>query len=167
MKKKITNKNNNNVPQGTLNDIEDDEVSDDDETGDFEPPEEPTQKDKFVTLTVDRKRLAKETAITAKRHKIGVTAQRDMLANIINVGGGNVDDFSLSNYTVRMAGTVTVKEAAEKIKMDFKTVLEEDHNKSDCVIIYFDGKSLPQFHDQIKSVKKRISVIADSPTPTL
>ena len=55
-----------------------------------------------------------------KRHKIGVTAQRDLLANVINCGGGDVSDFSLSNKTVRRSGTVAVKEAAMKIKTDFK-----------------------------------------------
>ena len=31
------------------------------------------------------------------------------------------------------------------------------------IIVHFDGKSLAQFHDQVKSVKKRLFVIASSP----
>ena len=31
------------------------------------------------------------------------------------------------------------------------------------IIVHFDGKSLAQFHDQVKSVEKRLSVIANSP----
>ena len=110
-----------------------------------------------------RKKLAKETAVTAKRHKIGITAQRDLLANIINVGGGNIEEFSLSNKTVRKAGTVAVKESADEIKRDFKKMCREEHQGEKFIIINFDGKSLAQFHDQVKSVKKRISVIATSP----
>ena len=56
-----------------------------------------------------------------------------------------------------------MKEVAEKIKKYFKTLLNEDVVVKECVIIYYDGKTLQQFHDQIKCSKKRISVIADSP----
>ena len=114
-------------------------------------------------MTVDSKKLAKETAITAKRHKIGITAQRDMLANVINIGGGNEAEFSLSNKTVRKAGADSVKEVAKNIKEDFKKVLVDDLLERESLIIYFDGKSLAQFYDQFKSVKKWISVIAGSP----
>ena len=65
----------------------------------MEKPKRPNQKSETVTLTLSRKRLAKQTAITAKRHRIGVVAQRDMLANIINMGGGDIEEFSLSKST--------------------------------------------------------------------
>lgn len=146
-----------------MEEIEEDEEIDEDDDTEFVPPQKVKNRENFVTLTVDRKRLAKDTAITAKRYKIGISGQRDMLANIINVGGGNVDDFSLSNKTVRRAGTVTVKEAAEKIKNDFTKILIEDLGGKEVLIVYFDGKAIHQFHDKIKSVKKRISVIAGSP----
>ena len=86
-----------------MEEIEEDEEIDEDDD-EFVPPQKVKSRENLVTLTVDRKRLAKDTAITAKRHKIGITGQRDMLANFINVGGGNVEDFSLSNKTVRRAG---------------------------------------------------------------
>ena len=111
---------------------------------------------------MSRKRLAKETAITAKRHKIGIVAQRDFLANVINVGGGDVKEFSLSNKTVRTAGTDSVKEAAEQIKKDFKKIVKEDLGGKKVHIIHIDGKSLDQFHDQSKSIKQRLSVILSS-----
>ena len=141
----------------------DNEVLDEDKTGEYEPPRKHKKKDDLVTLTINRKKFAKDTAITAKRHKIGIAAQRDMLANVINVGGGDIAEFSLSNKTVRKAGTATVKETAEKLKKDFKKVVEEDLEGKESILIYFDGKALAQFHDNIKSVKKRISVIAASP----
>ena len=153
---------NNNFPMETEIDEEKEDSIHDDGSDDF-VPEKRKKKDNLVTLTVDKKKLAKETAITAKRHKVGITAQRDMLANVINVGGGNVADFSLSNKTVRRAGAKSVKEAAVKIKSDFKKVVVEKLGEKECLIVYFDGKALPQFHDQIKCVKKRLSVIADSP----
>ena len=137
-------------------------ISDNDETEDYIPPKQNKKKSDKVTLVIDRKRLAKETAVTAKRHKIGVTAQRDMLANFINIGGGDIADFSLSNKTVRNAGTVTVREEAQRIKEDFKKVVENLGGK-ESIIIYFDGKALPQFHNRIKSIKKRISIVAASP----
>ena len=52
-----------------------------------------------------------------------------MLANIVNIGGGDVDDVSLSNYTVRTAGKSAVEEAAQKVKQDFKTMISEDLGK--------------------------------------
>ena len=101
--------------------------------------------------------------MTAKSHKIGITAQRDLLGNIINVGGGNIAEFSLSNKTVSKAGTIAVEESADEIKRYFKKMCREEHQGEKFIIINFDGKSLAQFHDKVKSVKKRISVIATSP----
>ena len=154
-----TNDKNNNIEF----DKAEDDVLEEEETEDYVPPQEKKKKSNLVTLVVDRKRLAKETSITAKRHRIGVTAQRDMLANVINIGGGDIAEFSLSKTTVRNAGIATVREDAEKVKEDFKKVLVEDLGGKECIIIYFDGKALAQFHDKIKSVKKRISVVAASP----
>ena len=74
-----------------------------------------------------------------------------------------MSDFSLSNKTVRRSGTVAVKEAAMKIKADFKKTLVEDLSGKKVIIVHFDGSSLAQFHDQLKSVKKRLAVIATSP----
>ena len=48
----------------------------------------------------------------------------------------------------------------QNLKNDFKKVLIEDLDKKEWVIIYLYCKSLSQFHEQIKSAKKRISVIA-------
>ena len=89
MKSKIVTNNNNNTEE----EDKEDEINDEDESEDYEPPKK--RKDNLVILIIDKKRLAKVTAITAKRDKIGIIIQREMLANIINVGGGNVDDFSL------------------------------------------------------------------------
>ena len=89
----------------------------------MEKPKRPNQKSETVTLTLSRKRLAKQTAITAKRHRIGIVAQRDMLANIINVGGGDIKEFSLSRTTVRIAGKFFVRESAADIKDDFKNLV--------------------------------------------
>ena len=95
-----------------------------------------------------------------------MVAQRDFLANIINVGGGDINDFSLSNTTVRTAGLSAVKETAVDIKENFRKKLIEDHEGKHILIVHFDGKSLSQFHDQIKSVKKRVAIIACSPDLT-
>ena len=113
------------------------------------------KKDDLGTLVINIKRLAEETAVTAKRHKVVETTHRDMLANVINIGKGDIVDFSLSNKTVRMAGTVTVRKDAAKIMEDFNKLLVEDLGGKECMIIYFDGKALPHFHDKVKSIKKR------------
>ena len=132
----------NNIINNNNEEEQEEEVTDEDDSADFEPPPKTKKKDNLVTLTINRKRLANATAVTAKRHRIGVTAQRDMLANVINIGGGSVEDFSLSNKTVRKAGADTVKEVAEKIKKYFKTLLNEDVVVKECVIIYYDCKTL-------------------------
>ena len=85
------------------------------------------------------------------------------MANVINVGGGDLNDFSLSSKTVRIAGAAAVKETAEKVKFDFKKLVEESLGGKKVLIVHADGKSLAQFHDQIKSVEKRLSVIVSSP----
>ena len=121
------------------------------------------KKSSTITLTVSKKRLAQETSITAKRHKVGITAQRDLLANIINVGGGDVENFSLSRETVRRAGATAVKDTANNVKNNFVKLVEESFGGRKVLIVHFDGKSQAQFHDQVKAVKKRLSVIVSSP----
>ena len=133
------------------------------EDGDFVPKERKKKQSEMISLSVSRRKLFKETAVTDKRHKIGISAQRELLANIINVGGGDVEKFSLSNKTVRNAGTSAVKESAEDIKEKFKRMCKDEHEGEKFLIAHFDGKSLAQFHDKVKSVKKRISVIVSSP----
>ena len=54
-----------------MEEIEEDEEINDDDDSEFVPTHKVTSRDNLVTLTVDKKRLAKDTAITAKRHKIG------------------------------------------------------------------------------------------------
>ena len=78
------------------------------------------------------------------------------------MGGGDVNDFSLSNKTVRTAGTAVVNDAAVLIKEEFKRKFENFEGKK-FLIIHFGEKYLAQFHDQVKSVKKRLSIIASSP----
>jgi hypothetical protein len=162
----VTRDNNNNCSpdqqqqKDDQNDITDDDSCDEDYT--VKVPRVKTKAD-LVTLTVSRKSLAKDTAITAKRHRIGVVAQRDILANVINVGGGSTDEFSLSNKTVRKAGAKKAKESAASIKEDFKKMLVDKLDGKKVINVHFDGKSLAQFHDQVKSVEKRLSVIACSP----
>ena len=56
--------------------------------------------------------------------------------NVINIEEGSDEDFSLYNKTVRKAGANTVKEVAEKIQKDFKTLRDEDVVVKECVIIY-------------------------------
>ena len=116
---------------GNNNEIENDEFEEckdksDKNDEDFKVPEQKTKKANTVTITLPRKRLAQETAVTAKRHKLSITAQRDMLANIINVGGGDVSEFSISNKTVRTAGAEAISDCADKIKSNFKKYVKEE-----------------------------------------
>ena len=69
----------------------------------------------------------------------------------------------MSNKTVRLAGAASVKESADQIKRDFKKLVEEDLGGKKAHIVHVDGKSLAQFHDQTKSVKKRLAIIVSSP----
>merc|ERR1719450_921226 len=54
--------NNTSSSQNAMEEIEDDEDIEEDESDNFEPTQKPPKKDKYVTLTVDRKKLVKETA---------------------------------------------------------------------------------------------------------
>ena len=54
-------------------------------------------------------------------------------------------------------------DASIEIKTEFMRKLCEVIGGKQVVIVHVDGKSLSQFHDQIKSVKKRLSIIANSP----
>ena len=85
--------------------------------------------------------------MTSKSHKTGVVAQRDMLANLIDGGGGDIRDFSISDKTVRTSGARAVKEAAVDANKYFKRILKEDLAGNKTIIVNFDDKSQAQFHD--------------------
>ena len=127
-------------------------TTDEDKSGEFVYKGRYQKKPEFVTLTLNRKSLAKETAITAKRHKIGIVAQRDMLANVVNAGGGNIEDFSLSNYTVHSAGHEMVQKTAREIKSDFKKVVRETIGDKKALIVHFDFLLCRQFSDHLGSI---------------
>ena len=141
----------------------DEECVADDEQEEFIHKGRYRKKSENITLTLNRKTLAKDTAITAKRHKIGIVAQRDILANIVNAGGGNVEEVSLSKSTVHTAGTAMVKKTAEDIRKNFKTTVKSSFGSKEALVIHFDEKSLAQYHDNVKSVEKRPAIIANSP----
>ena len=107
-----------------------------------------------MNLVIPRKNLAKLTAVTANRYKIGVRAQSDILTNVLVAGGVSVP---CSRNKVRRAGIEAVTEKAFNVKSDFKKNL-----KGRNLILYTDGKSVGEFSQGIKSVKKRIAIIAKS-----
>ena len=110
-----------------------------------------------MNLVIPRKNLAKLTAVTANRYKIGVRAQSDILTNVLVAGGVSVKSVPCSRNKVRRAGIEAVTEKAFNVKSDFKKNL-----KGRNLILYTDGKSVGEFSQGIKSVKKRIAIIAKS-----
>ena len=115
------------------------------------------KKPDIVNLAVSRKELAKLTAVTAKRYKIGTRAQSDILTNVLVAGGASADSVCCSRSYVRKAGIEAVTDTAAKIKKDFKESLSGTE-----LMIYIDGKSVPEFSEGMKTSKKRVAVIAKS-----
>ena len=95
--------------------------------------------------------------MTAKRYKLGTRAQSDILTNVLVAGGASLDAVPCSRSSVRRAGIEAVKETTENIKKNFKENI--DGTK---LMIYIDGKSIPEFSDGMKIAKKRVAVIAKS-----
>ena len=128
------------------------------EDDDFAPIETYSRKPKrpdVVNLSIPTKELAKLTAVTAKRYKIGTRAQSDILTNVLVAGGASVDSVPCSRSYVRKAGIEAVAETAKNIKKDFKENIEGTD-----LMIYIDGKSILDFSDGMKIFKKRVAVIA-------
>ena len=76
---------------------------------------------------------------------------------MIVAGGASVDSVPCSRSHVRRAGIAAVSETAQNIKEDFKDSLQGTN-----LVIYIDGKAVPEFSDVVKIVKKRVSVLAKS-----
>ena len=110
-----------------------------------------------INLSIPTKELAKLTSVTAKRYKLGTRAQSDILTNVLVAGGASLDAVPCSRSSVRRAGIEAVKETTENIKKNFKENI--DGTK---LMIYIDGKSIPEFSDGMKTSKKRVAVIAKS-----
>ena len=113
-----------------------------------------------MTIVLQRKDIAKVTALTAKRHQVSPRAQTDILTNILSAGGVDVAEVPCSSATVRRAGMKVVEEKAQNIKKEFKESLA-DTGRS--LIIYVDGKAGTEFTEEgRKQVKKRVAIIARS-----
>ena len=124
----------------------------------FSVPEERKRKSDTVCLSLPRKDLAKVTAVTAKRHKVGTRPQADILANILTAGGVDLSDVACSRSTIQRAGIKAIEETAEEVKNKF---MSEIRDSGRSLIIYVDGKAIEETSvSGDKEVKKRVAVMA-------
>ena len=120
----LTTEDNKNLGENIFNEVVSDSVCDDN----FYWHSREEKKSDIVFLDMPRKRLSNVTVLTDKRFKMEILAHRDTLANINNVGWRIVMDFTLSNKTIRKAGTSEVKKWAFDIRKSFKNIFIENHN---------------------------------------
>ena len=78
-----------------------------------------SQKKESIDISLPVKGLAQATAMTAKRFKVGTMAQTALIADILNVGGADLSQFTLSQSSTWRAGTDTVKKKENDIRQNF------------------------------------------------
>ena len=82
-----------------------------------------------------------------------------MVAKIINIGGGDLDDFSLSPSTIQRQSSNEIKEKAKLIRDEQKVMLKEKK-----LMLHFDGKQVQDLTDGVVATHERCSVLVSSPT---
>ena len=142
-----------------LEDSEED-VDDDVRADDFEEPTSKKHKPRpeFVTLTLPTRILGALTAEVAKSNKLSVRKTTSIVAKLINIGGGDLEDFSFSKSLVHQQSNSAIKERAIDIRKDQKVFLQGKK-----LTLHFDGKLVKYFTDGIIDTYERCAVMVSSP----
>ena len=145
-----------NVNHDTDEEFGEDEDDDDD---DFICPEGPSKKKKKKSSTVVEipANIAELTAENALRRGISATAHASLIANVVNVAGGDISELSVSTSTMRRAGRKAVKEKASSIRDRFAEL-----NDKKTKIIHFDGKNVEELTNNVVMKNERMAVLVSS-----
>ena len=146
-----------NVNHDTDEEFGEDEDDDDD---DFICPEGPSKKKKKKSSIVVEipANIAELTAENALRRGISATAHASLIANVVNVAGGDVSELSISTSPMRRAGRKAVKEKASSIRERFAEL-----NDKKTKVVHFDGKNVEELTNNVVKKNERMAVLVSSP----
>ena len=145
-----------------VNDNHDGEISesDDDSDKDFvyeEGPKKKKKKTNSIVVEIPRN-IAELTAENAVRRGISATAHASIIANVVNVGGGDINELPISKCTMWRAGRKSVKDKASIIRQSFAEL-----NDKKTKVIHFDGKIVEELTNNVVKKNERMAVLVSSP----
>ena len=141
---------------------EKDNVSDDsmeeeeDDDDDFKINQPKSKKKKSIVVEIPSN-IANLTAENVLRHGISATAHASIIANVVNVAGGDVNKLSISTSTMRRAGRKVAKEKADSIRERFAEL-----NDKKTKVIHFDGKIVEELTNGVVTKRDRMAILVSS-----
>jgi hypothetical protein len=132
---------------------EDASSGDEDEDHDYVPPAQ--KKMENITLTLPRKGILAGAAEVAARCKVSTRIATAMAAKFVKMGGGKLQDCTLSISSSHRHRQVCINESASKIKSNFKANLPQ------FLILHWDSKVI-KYEDRHET-DNRLAVVASVP----
>jgi len=117
----------------------DDSDMDEDDSGEFIPEAKRLRKSSRITVDLPRRSLSKELGQVADRCSISNRKQLQLQSKLIVVGGGNLQDFSLSTATVYRQRRMNRIEVFDRILETWKK------DKPKYVVVHWDSKLIQHF----------------------
>ena len=107
--------------------------------------------------------IVDKTSADAARLQLTPTQHQGILAAFINVSGGDINEFPLSDSTLRRDRKIAAKRKRKEIKDEFKESVSDKH-----LIVHFDGKLMNELTSSLdtkvkKKKKNRMAVLVTSP----
>lgn len=121
---------------------------------DYEPSSRQTPCDN-ITLTMNRKTLLRESAELATRCKVSHRVATAMTAKFVKIGGGDINQCSISPSTSHRQRTSELKIAESRIRKHFK------ENMPKFLIIHWDGKVIKYQHR--RETDDRLAIVSSIP----
>ena len=133
------------------------EMSDEEDTDDaYEVPlTKSRKKSDHITLHIPRKSLLKGTAELASRCNVSNRVATAVLAKVVKMGGGQLDDCTISKSSSHRHRASEVKESAMKIKQDFA------ENLPKFLVLHWDSKIIK--YEKRRECDDRLAVVASLP----
>ena len=139
------------VESGFSNDEDSSESSSEDEVVFSE-----REKDKTINLQINKKDLLQETALTAKRVKLSTRGQTMLLANVLNLGGADLKDVTISKSSAQRVGKKAIVEGAKKVRDRVRKEVQE----KTIICGHFDGKVIMDITEGKRMKNDRIAIKA-------
>ena len=118
-----------------------------------------TKKPATVTLEVPTN-ILEVTAMSNARYGIGARAHAMTTADFIQKSGGDIKNFTLSKSQANRNRKKVVSKQADETKELFRNKLQ---SLGKTCILHFDGKSVVDYTNGVKSTNERMAVVLSSP----
>lgn len=128
-----------------------------DETYTPPPSTSTSEQSDYITLKLPRKSLMRESAELATRCRVSHRVATAMTAKLVKIGGGQLNQCSISTTTSHRHRSTELKCSEAKIKSKFKNMMPK------FIVLHWDGKVIK--YENRQEQDERLAIVASFPRP--